>query len=148
MLRYTLLNRLCKSQPLFSTCMRISCRHTHVVVDRGVSWEEALQLYHQHTSDDELQASGAVQAGSSGREVVRGTSGFYRSKREQYHRYLYLLVLQKDNSTHLYNITRYVYVYAENTCKVMESWTLIVIFQRPRICSDKVSRQTLGMLYI
>ena len=91
-----------------------------MVVDRGVSWEEALQLYHQHTSDDELQASGAVQAGSSGRDVVRGTSGFYRSKREQYHRYLYLLALHKDNSTHLYNITRYVYVYA--TGKHMQSY--------------------------
>lgn len=70
-------------------------RHTHVVVDRGISWEGALELYHQHTTDS-----------GSGEPVVSTGSGFYRSKREQYHRYLYLLALQKEASTHLFNIVR------------------------------------------
>jgi hypothetical protein len=80
--------------------------HTHVVVDRGVSWEKALQLYDQHIADHQpLVATESASAGGSGQGGCRG-SGFYCSKREQYHRHLYLLALQKENSTHLFNITR------------------------------------------
>ncbi len=59
--------------------------HTHVVADRGVCWEDACAL--------------AALAQGEG-------SGFYRSKREQYHRHLYLLALRKENSSHLFNIIR------------------------------------------
>ncbi len=59
--------------------------HTHVVADRGMCWEDAYAL--------------GAQAKGKG-------SGFYRSKREQYHRHLYLLALQKENSSHLFNIIR------------------------------------------
>ena len=63
-----------------------------MVVDRGVSWERAMQLFEQHGSDYQ----------SSGRD-----SGFYCSRREQYRRHLYLLALQKETSTHLFNIIRF-----------------------------------------
>ena len=59
--------------------------HTHVVADRGMSWQEALDLSQQYPNRP---------------------SGFYRSKREQYNNYLYLLALQKENSSHLFNIIR------------------------------------------
>lgn len=73
-----------------------------MVVDRGISWERALELYHQHMSHhDQL-----VTTDSNGGQVVSTGSGFYRSKKEQYHRYLYLLALQKEASTHLFNIVR------------------------------------------
>lgn len=78
-------------------------RHTHVLVDRGVSWEMALQLYDQYLIDHQPQASSCSQL-----DHVRG-SGFYRSKKEQYHCHLYVLALLKENSTHLFNITRFAY---------------------------------------
>lgn len=70
-----------------------------MVVDRGVSWEGALKLYHQHMSDYELLVTPGSGSGVG--------SGFFCSKREQYHRHLYLLALQKASSTHLFNIVRY-----------------------------------------
>ena len=71
-----------------------------MVVDRGVSWEVAVQLYEQHLSDHQsLVGDGPSQAAAKG-------SGFYCSRREQYHHHLYLLALQKENSTHLFNIVR------------------------------------------
>lgn len=74
-----------------------------MVVDRGIGWERALELYHQHASDHDLLIT--TDSGSGGQVVTTG-SGFYRSKREQYHRYLYLLALRKEASTHLFNIVR------------------------------------------
>jgi hypothetical protein len=68
--------------------------HTHVVVDRGVSWEKVVKLYEEHLSP------------LSSNEIPSGGSGFYRSRREQYHNHLYILALQKGMSTHLFNITR------------------------------------------
>ena len=70
-----------------------------MVVDRGVSWETAVQVYEQHLSDH-----GASESSTAG----RGQSGFYCSRREQYHRHLYILALQKENSTHLFNIIRFI----------------------------------------
>ena len=61
--------------------------HTHVVADRGISWEEATSLAQQAAD-------------------TRG-SGFYRSRREQYHRHLYLLALQKESASHLFKIIRW-----------------------------------------
>ena len=61
-----------------------------MVADRGVSWAEASSLAQQAAN--------------------RKGSGFYRSKREQYHRHLYLLALQKESASHLFNIIRYVTV--------------------------------------
>ena len=80
-------------------CVLCRSRHTHVVVDRGVSWETAVQVYEQHLSDH-----GASESSTAG----RGQSGFYCSRREQYHRHLYILALQKENSTHLFNIIRFI----------------------------------------
>lgn len=64
---------------------KLSPSHSHVMVDRGVGWEEASRL---------------------AKEAVGTNSGFYRSRREQYHRHLYLLALPKENSSHLFNIIR------------------------------------------
>ena len=58
-----------------------------MVADRGVSWAEASSLAQQAAN--------------------RKGSGFYRSKREQYHRHLYLLALQKESASHLFNIIRW-----------------------------------------
>lgn len=71
---------------LQSTFHSTSYSHTHVVADRGVSWAEASSLAQQAAN--------------------RKGSGFYRSKREQYHRHLYLLALQKESASHLFNIIR------------------------------------------
>ena len=66
-----------------------------MVVDRGVSWDKALELYQQHMSDH----------GEVSQESSRG-SGFYCSRREQFHQHLHLLALEKENSAHLFNIVR------------------------------------------
>ena len=60
--------------------------HTHVVADRGVSWEEAVEM--------------------ASRTTTGQGSGFYHSKREQYHHYLHLLAIQKENAPLLFNIIR------------------------------------------
>ena len=57
-----------------------------MVADRGVSWKEASSLAQQAAN--------------------RKGNGFYRSKREQYHRHLYLLALQKESGSYLFNIIR------------------------------------------
>jgi hypothetical protein len=74
--------------------------HTHVVVDRGVGWDMALQLYEEHVAEHKSEV-----ADQSSPAAGRG-SGFYCSRREQYHQHLYLLALQKENSPHLFNIVR------------------------------------------
>ena len=75
-------------------------RHTHVIVDRGVGWDKALQLHGEHLSGTKTEVADQPSPAAS-----RG-SGFYCSRREQFHQHLYLLALQKENSTHLFNIIR------------------------------------------
>ena len=62
------------------------CRLTHVVLDRGISWEAAVEILSQSPPSPD--------------------NGFYCSKREQYGRRLYILACQKENSPHLFNIVR------------------------------------------
>ncbi|KAL5473421.1 hypothetical protein EMCRGX_G027903 [Ephydatia muelleri] len=59
--------------------------HTHVVADRGVSWEEAAEMARTATGQG---------------------SGFYHSKREQYRHQLHLLAIQKENSPLLFSVIR------------------------------------------
>ena len=61
-------------------------RHVTVNVDRGIGWDSAVK---------QLQDNGKNKF-----------DGFYCSKREQKGRRLYLLAIQKESSTHLFNITR------------------------------------------
>ena len=61
-------------------------RHVTVNVDRGIGWDSAVK---------QLQDNGKSKF-----------DGFYCSKREQKGRRLYLLAIQKESSTHLFNITR------------------------------------------
>ena len=56
----------------------------------------------------------------------RKGSGFYRSKREQYHRHLYLLALQKESASHLFNIIRCV------TFNLLSSFLLGGTYRRAR----------------
>ncbi len=74
--------RCCKHILLFS-------RHVTLLVDRGVSWQEASKRYEQMT-------------GSS--------DGFYCSKREHKGRRLYVLAAQKEHATHLFTIIRYAFL--------------------------------------
>lgn len=61
-------------------------KHMTVNVDRGIGWDSAVK---------QLQDNGKNKF-----------DGFYCSKREQKGRRLYLLAIQKESSTHLFNITR------------------------------------------
>lgn len=61
-------------------------RHVTVNVDRGIGWDSAVK---------QLQDNGKNKF-----------DGFFCSKREQKGRRLYLLAIQKESSTHLFNITR------------------------------------------
>lgn len=61
-------------------------RLTHVVLDRGISWEAAVEILSQSPPSPD--------------------NGFYRSKREQYGHHLYILACQKENSPRLFNIVR------------------------------------------
>jgi hypothetical protein len=63
-----------------------STMHTHVILDRGVTWEAANRLLEESPSHED--------------------NGFYRSKREQFGRNLYLLALQKDTAPHLFHLIR------------------------------------------
>ena len=71
-----------------------------MVVDRGVGRDMALQLYEEQAAEHKSEV-----ADQSSPAAGRG-SGFYCSRREQYHQHLYLLALQKENSPHLFNIVR------------------------------------------
>ncbi|CAH3034332.1 unnamed protein product [Porites lobata] len=74
--------------PVFSDFQRglMETKHMTVNVDRGIGWDSAVK---------QLQDNGKNKF-----------DGFYCSKREQKGRRLYLLAIQKESSTHLFNITR------------------------------------------
>ncbi|CAH3197141.1 unnamed protein product [Porites evermanni] len=76
------------AQPVFSDFQRglMETKHVTVNVDRGIGWDSAVE---------QLQDNGKNKF-----------DGFYCSKREQKGRRLYLLAIQKESSTHLFNITR------------------------------------------
>ncbi|CAH3198888.1 unnamed protein product, partial [Porites evermanni] len=76
------------AQPVFSDFQRglMETKHVTVNVDRGIGWDSAVK---------QLQDNGKNKF-----------DGFYCSKREQKGRRLYLLAIQKESSTHLFNITR------------------------------------------
>ena len=57
-----------------------------VSVDRGIDWVSAVKIFQENGS--------------------KKFDGFYCSKREQKGKRLYLLAIQKETSTHLFNITR------------------------------------------
>ena len=61
-------------------------RHVTLSVDRGIDWDSAVKQF-QETGSSKLD-------------------GFYCSKREQRGKRLYLLAIQKESSTYLFNITR------------------------------------------
>lgn len=61
-------------------------KHVTVSVDRGIDWDSAVKIFQENGS--------------------KKFDGFYCSKREQKGRRLYLLAIQKETSTHLFNITR------------------------------------------
>ncbi|XP_031566399.1 protein FORGETTER 1-like [Actinia tenebrosa] len=77
-----------KPRPVFTEVQKCIMPTHHVIlnVDRGVDWESALSRFN-HSSKADL-------------------NGFYCSKREQKHQRFYLLALQKESSTHLFNIIR------------------------------------------
>ncbi|XP_057302346.1 uncharacterized protein LOC130636592 isoform X2 [Hydractinia symbiolongicarpus] len=60
-------------------------RHVLVLVDRGVPFEQAVEKYNVNKHNE---------------------SGFYRSKRDQYGRKLYVLAIQKERSNHLFTVMR------------------------------------------
>ncbi|CAH3183124.1 unnamed protein product, partial [Porites lobata] len=76
------------AQPVFSDFQRglMETKRMTVNVDRGIGWDSAVK---------QLQDNGKNKF-----------DGFYCSKREQKGRRLYLLAIQKESSTHLFNITR------------------------------------------
>ena len=57
-------------------------------VDRGIPFMQALHKFNENSHNE---------------------SGFYRSKREQYGKKLYLLAIQKERVNHLFTILRYNY---------------------------------------
>ncbi|XP_072033726.1 uncharacterized protein [Amphiura filiformis] len=59
--------------------------HMSISVDRGMTWEQVVDRASVHTGTRD---------------------GFYKSKKEQFGKYLYLLATQKPNSTHLFRIAR------------------------------------------
>nr|XP_054771437.1 uncharacterized protein LOC129279369 [Lytechinus pictus] len=73
-------------RPLFTDAKTSSpVSHVSLEVDRGMSWEAAVKRA------DNFQGK---------------HDGFYRSKREQFGGYMYLLATKKQNSTHFYKICR------------------------------------------
>ncbi|XP_033119248.1 protein FORGETTER 1-like isoform X2 [Anneissia japonica] len=70
------------------TAAQSSIKTTHVIlkVDRGLSWEKALERFGNHSGKHD---------------------GFYCSRRKNHHgQFMYLLATQKLNSTHLFKIAR------------------------------------------
>ncbi len=68
-------------------CLCYNCRHVTLLVDRGLSWEEATKRREQMTGKSD---------------------GFYSSKREHKGRKLYILAAQKEHAAHLFTISRQV----------------------------------------
>ncbi|XP_066924417.1 uncharacterized protein [Clytia hemisphaerica] len=63
-------------------------RHVKLLVDRGYPFEKACNILKANEGSDQTE------------------SGFYRSRREQYGKKLYLLAIQKQRMQHLFTVTR------------------------------------------
>ena len=63
------------------------CRHVTVLIDRGYSWEQALDRLSVHKGSPD--------------------NGFYMTRREVRGKHLFVLATLKEGSGHIFKITRY-----------------------------------------